>query len=461
MMQSTEMELDLQKGIEQKSKNIINEAPKRKRGESSDEDTPTTDSDDESDLDSSSDDSTDDGSTSDDERRTNAPHVNPLQPSKGVKQSTPMIFVLKTQQNILVPPPQTPYEAFRWFLPDDLLDTIVSATNDFVARLLNATNDLDKKQFSSWTELTRNELLIFLGLLLHTGTIKMDNLSDYWKKNNLVNLKVFSMFMSQERFFDLLKSLKFSLEETTSSSHDDSLAGFRFIVHNFNKTMKRIYYPGKQLTVANLRTKTGTRNVDSIVLADSNGIILRYQVHTDTDAVSKDQHILDLLEGFDQGHILYVEKYFSSHKLAAELLNHKTYCTLQLNRSDKDKLLPGTSQIKIRFKNRSIKSKYYLTTEYGREILITSECKEKFMTIMNYNNFMMTDKLKNALSDLPRTNSGTSGSLLIQALQIYLNNAYLLLKLYNKNYHMSSFAFRVSVLKCLLPVTEMASTNAK
>jgi hypothetical protein len=50
---------------------------------------------------------------------------------------------------------------------------------------------------------------IFIGLLFHTGTIRMNRLQDYWKKCELFDLNFFRKYMSRNRFLLLLRTLHF------------------------------------------------------------------------------------------------------------------------------------------------------------------------------------------------------------------------------------------------------------
>ncbi|CAG4980487.1 unnamed protein product [Parnassius apollo] len=83
-------------------------------------------------------------------------------------------------QELLVPPPTDPYEAFRLLIDDELLDLIVRETNANAIRVGNAQNVKQNSRIKSWKDLTKEELLTFLGLLLNTETIRLNRLSDYW-----------------------------------------------------------------------------------------------------------------------------------------------------------------------------------------------------------------------------------------------------------------------------------------
>lgn len=149
------------------------------------------------------------------------------------------------KQELLVPPPTDPYEAFRLLIDNDLLDLIVRETNANALRVGTAENVKQNSRIKNWKDLTREELLTFLGLLLHTGTIRLNRISDYWKRHYLFNIPCFGQFMSRNRFLLILRCLHF----TSETSEEDRLKKIRPFMDHFNNKMNTIYCPGKQLSL--------------------------------------------------------------------------------------------------------------------------------------------------------------------------------------------------------------------
>ncbi|KAL0879298.1 hypothetical protein ABMA27_003077 [Loxostege sticticalis] len=147
-------------------------------------------------------------------------------------------------QELLVPAPSNPFEAFRLLLDDNYLDMIVHETNLNAVRVFGQPGVTEKSRIIHWKDLDREELMIFLGLLIHTGTIRLNRLNDYWKKHWLFNLSCLSQYMSRNRFMLILRCLHF----TSEPSDEDRLNKIRPVMDHFNNTMNAIYYPGKQLS---------------------------------------------------------------------------------------------------------------------------------------------------------------------------------------------------------------------
>lgn len=51
-------------------------------------------------------------------------------------------------------------------------------------------------RISRWKDVTVDEFRTFLGLLFHMGTVSMNRIEDYWKKNPLLNFPIFPAKMS-------------------------------------------------------------------------------------------------------------------------------------------------------------------------------------------------------------------------------------------------------------------------
>lgn len=130
-------------------------------------------------------------------------------------------FEFTKTQELLVSVPSEPLEVFKLFLSDTILDLIVRETNLNAERVLGQPGVTEQSRITNWKE-TLDELLTFLGLLLHTGTIRLNRLNDYWKTHYLFNSPCFSQFMSRNCFMLILRCLHFSSE----TSNEDRLASY-------------------------------------------------------------------------------------------------------------------------------------------------------------------------------------------------------------------------------------------
>ncbi|XP_014484873.1 PREDICTED: piggyBac transposable element-derived protein 4-like isoform X2 [Dinoponera quadriceps] len=251
---------------------------------------------------------------------------------------------------LLVPAPNNPRDYFDLFVSEDYLQNIADCSNRYAENLKNSSNQVQSR-ITQWKSLTLEELKIFIGLLLHTSTTKMNRVVDYWKIHRLYK-SVFPQYMSRNRFQIILRCLHFVDEQNNADRMDKC----KLVIDNFNNVMECIYYPGKNLSLdesmilwrgrlifrQNIKRKRHKYGIKLYVLAEPNGIILKVHVFASTlDVTAGKGHtkkIVDkLLEGkLNAGHAVFMDSFYNSYGLAAKLLEQNTYCTGTLNKKHKD-----------------------------------------------------------------------------------------------------------------------------
>ncbi|KAF9416069.1 hypothetical protein HW555_006481 [Spodoptera exigua] len=172
-------------------------------------------------------------------------------------------------------------------------------------------NVLDPKiRMRLWKDVTVPEIKTFFGILFHMGTIKINRVTDYWKKHPLFNLPAFSKYMSRIRFLLIMRSLNF----------EDALSNNMLSKININGSVS--------WQKASLRYKTLYPNrriwssyEDYCIYAGAFDTLLGGANHSE-------KVVLNLLSN-------YVNKV----NLAQKLLTLKTYCsgTLRVNRKNNPK----------------------------------------------------------------------------------------------------------------------------
>lgn len=84
-------------------------------------------------------------------------------------------------------------------------------------------------------------------MVIHTGTIKVNKLNDYWKNNTFIIFLVFQI----DRFFKLLRCFHFSpnIEINNQNKSYDRLYNIIPLITYFKDKMNTIYYPKKELSL--------------------------------------------------------------------------------------------------------------------------------------------------------------------------------------------------------------------
>ncbi|CAG4932185.1 unnamed protein product [Parnassius apollo] len=169
------------------------------------------------------------------------------------------------------------------FLDDEFLTYIVRETNKHAADVLMKPGVGLKSRITDWKDTSVAEMKLFFGIILHMGIIRLNRLTDYWKKDRLFNIPIFRQYMSRNR---------------------------QYIKNKKHKYRMKLY-----------------------MLTEPDGLVLRLHLYGGSaDITCGKGHtvkvVLHLLKDFlEKGHSVYMDNFYNGYNLAAKLLTHKTYCT--------------------------------------------------------------------------------------------------------------------------------------
>lgn len=285
-----------------------------------------------------------DTSGSEDEDITNSPIVDTwTETTEGMKQIT----FTKINELLVDLPGQEPYDWFRLLLDDELLNMIVMQTNNYAVEVLVDSSG-PRSRISEWKDITTSELLIFIGLTLHTGTIQLPHIEDYWKTHRLFST-CFPRFMSRDRYLLIMRCIHFCENlPPTDLPPADRLYKVRPLLNHFTSKMQTVYYPGKNLSLDEsmvlwkgklifkqyLPKKKHKYGVKLYMLTEPDGTVLNLIVYAGAnDALlcgknHTEKVVLLLMRNFlNSGHSLYMDQYYNSYSLAKNLLSNNTFCT--------------------------------------------------------------------------------------------------------------------------------------
>lgn len=133
---------------------------------------------------------------------------------------------------------------------DELLELIVRQTNIYATEIFLSALTKEKSRITRWKEVTIEEMRVFIGLIFHMVTIRLNRLQDYWKTHRLFNLPAFKNYMSRDRFMVIFRCLHFSRNPLPGEQTPaDRLFKIRPVLDYFNSRMNDIYYPSKELSL--------------------------------------------------------------------------------------------------------------------------------------------------------------------------------------------------------------------
>lgn len=382
---------------------------------------------------------------------------------------------------------------------DSFFEMLVNETNVYAEELFLQKGE---GRISEWKPLTKEELKLFIGLLLHMGTIRCSRVQDYWKQHRLFGIPAFRRYMGRNRFLLIMRCLHFSRNPGQEEPQPaDRLYKVRTIIDYFNEKMEAIYVPQKQLSLDEsmvlyrgrllfrqyIKNKRHKYGVKLYVLTESSGLILNFGVYTGvTDDLGGTGHasnvVLFLMKNkLNKGYSLYMDNFYNSFSLATQLLEAQTFCsgTLRSNRKNNPVEVTGKKLKKgetiSRYSNGVVIEKWrdkrevlFISTEHEGDLVETfnkrGQPKLKPKPIAEYNRHMSgVDFQDQIMSYYPFTRKTVRWYKKIGLHIIYmmLYNSYML---YNKTARkkLSFYDFRMSVIEEMLPekVPESAKPTA-
>lgn len=418
-------------------------------------------------------------------------------------------FNFTKESKLLWPiPGEKPIDWFRMILDDSILEFICSKTNKYALELYCSNNTVEKSRITKWKDLTVPELLTFLGLLLHTGSIKLNRIQDYWLTHRLFNLPSFREHMSRDRFLGILRCLYFSTvrpqpgtadpQPSTSTQQPQPARSatekIDEMVYFFNNKMALIYYPNRELSIDEsmvlwrgrlhfrqyIKGKRHKFGVKLYSLNEPDGLTFNFKIYSggkdDTAGVGHTEKVVLYLMNrlLNNGHSLFMDNYYNSFTLASKLLSMNTYCTGTLRRNRKcnpkevenAKLTTGETVGKyaegvLIGKWHDKRDVLYISTEFENEMATINnrfgQELVKPLPIIHYNaNMKGTDRQDQMMSYYPleRKTLRWYKKIFVHIIHMCLTNSYML---YNMNRvenglkKVTLFKFRLEVIEELLP----------
>lgn len=383
-----------------------------------------------------------------------------------------------------------PLNYFLHILTDDIINEIIIHTNNYGVKMMKRPEIIERYHTNSWKDVTKEEILVFFGLILYMGLIRLNHTRNYWIENAFFfGLNMFAMKMNKSRFLLLLRALHFAkYQGEYEIPPADQLYKIRNILNLFNRRMSEIYHPGREIIfdesfilcqgklilrqyVTDKEHKSGGK---VYTIATPNGIVLKCLMHIgildEYDENKNCKKVMKFLDGYlNVGHSVYMDNYYNSFELVKLLAENKTHCTGILRKNRKTlpeevvKAKLKKEQTICRYANGVMIGKWkdtrdfiYISNEYKNDMtLIRSKQKEmKFIPLpmKQYSIYAGgIDKQEQLLSYYPLEKKTIRWpvKLFIHLLQLMIENARHLYNMFSLR-DMSLYDFRLSIISSLL-----------
>ncbi|XP_025205105.1 piggyBac transposable element-derived protein 4-like [Melanaphis sacchari] len=244
-----------------------------------------------------------------------------------------------------------PYDYFKLFLTDDILNCMVLETNRNAEQYLKSIRLSRSSRFHSWEPITLEDMTKFIGLLLWMGVVKYPTISDYWSKAERYENNVASKIMSRNKFELILRFWHFADNETSDRS--DRLYKIRNILDKINFNFDHLLTPGEIIAVDEsmipfrgrlkfrqyIPSKRHKYGVKLFKVCDVNGFTFKIIIYEGKQSIAGqslgETIVLSLCEKYlEEGRTVVTDNFYTSVPLAKKLLKKKTHLvgTLRKNR---------------------------------------------------------------------------------------------------------------------------------
>lgn len=132
-------------------------------------------------------------------------------------------------------------EYFELLFDDQLMDIIVSETNNFFEFSGRTDSAVPFSPSRRWKDTNTTEMYVFLALTLLMTKVTQDNIRDHWDEHSLTYIAVFGKYMSCDRYQLLMRYLHFS--DNANVDQNDSMYKIRRVFDNLTTKFKDIYKP--------------------------------------------------------------------------------------------------------------------------------------------------------------------------------------------------------------------------
>ncbi|XP_030644477.1 uncharacterized protein LOC115824894 [Chanos chanos] len=236
----------------------------------------------------------------------------------------------------------TPLDLFKLFFSEDAVETLCRNTNKQAAR--NAARGAKYR----WTDVGVAEFYRYIGLIFYMAMIKLDHITDYWRKNSIFSILFPSQVMSRDRYRSISWNVHMSdpdedrvNDDKKGTSEHDRLFRVKPLMCTIQTACKAFYHPCRNLAVDErmvpckghtgmtqyMKDKPTKWGFKLFVLADSsNGYTVDFSVYTGKNNFPTGQglsydSVMSLIDKryLGSGYHVYMDNFYTSPKLFKDL----------------------------------------------------------------------------------------------------------------------------------------------
>ena len=136
---------------------------------------------------------------------------------------------------------------FLEFFDYRIMDNIVREMDRYHTHLIQTKIFKPHSRIFKWTPTNRDEMYVFLSIVMSMNHVKKHNMKDYWSKDTLFSTPEIAKLMTYDRFLLLLQHLHFNNNETETP--DNRLQKIELIYNDIKKKFQSKFKPFKDLCI--------------------------------------------------------------------------------------------------------------------------------------------------------------------------------------------------------------------
>ena len=164
-------------------------------------------------------------------------------------------FEGNTGLTIPVPQDAKPYNFFKLYFTNDVIEMIFQETNRYAQQYITANADTLQRRsmVKTWKPTNVDEIQAFLGLCIMMGLMNKSRVWVYWSMDAFYSIPVFSQVISRDRFQLILKFQHCQENEDVSGNLQDAGTDGLFkiipMIVMLRQRFNTVFYPPEDITV--------------------------------------------------------------------------------------------------------------------------------------------------------------------------------------------------------------------
>ncbi|XP_043493636.1 piggyBac transposable element-derived protein 1-like [Polistes fuscatus] len=252
---------------------------------------------------------------------------------------------------------EEPFDFFKLFVTDEMVNEIVIETNNYAAKKLYGKTLSPYSIWRNWRNVTIEEMWAFIGVIINMGTMPLANLQEYWSRNDVSYIPFYSNKFTRDRFNQIFWMLHLQTIQRQDAGPRTRLQLVSCFLDYINSKFVYYFTPGREICVDESTIKfqcrvsfitynpkkPTKRGIRVYAMANSTtgyicGILPYYGSLTTDSLIRRDlpvttriplhlySMLLEKLPGA-QGHHMLTDRYYTSYILAEELFKLKCHLT--------------------------------------------------------------------------------------------------------------------------------------